>query len=67
MFRKDTLTNVCIHITGENGRGVQIDKKKLSRDELEKYEAGFKQHAFNQYASDMMSIHRSLLDVRDPR
>ncbi|CEF64581.1 Putative polypeptide N-acetylgalactosaminyltransferase 9 [Strongyloides ratti] len=45
---------------GENGKGVKINKTLLSKDELVLFETGFKNNAFNQYASDMISIHRSL-------
>lgn len=51
--------------TGEQGKAVIIDKDKLSPEERKKYEQGFQNNAFNQYASDMMSLHRSLPDVRD--
>jgi hypothetical protein len=51
---------------GELGIAVRIDKDKLSADEREKYDQGWKNNAFNQYASDMISLRRSLADVRDP-
>ena len=51
--------------TGEMGVAVDIDKQKLSPEELSIYEAGFKNNAFNQYASDMISLHRRLPDARD--
>ncbi|CAF4826666.1 unnamed protein product, partial [Rotaria sp. Silwood1] len=51
---------------GEMGKPVEIDKTKLSPYELIKYENGFEKHAFNVYASDLISYHRSLPDVRDP-
>ncbi|RNA38256.1 polypeptide N-acetylgalactosaminyltransferase 9 [Brachionus plicatilis] len=51
---------------GELGKPVHIDKNKLSPEERVKYDDGWKNNAFNQYASDMISIHRSLADIRDP-
>ncbi|GFO42059.1 polypeptide n-acetylgalactosaminyltransferase [Plakobranchus ocellatus] len=50
---------------GENGRAVSITKEKLSEEERKKFDEGWKNNAYNQYASDMISLHRSLPDVRD--
>lgn len=50
---------------GEQGKAVSIDKDKLSPEEKAKFDLGWKNNAFNQYASDMISLHRSLPDVRD--
>lgn len=50
---------------GEMGRPVKLPKdlsleiKKLVKD-------GWKNHAFNLYVSDMISVRRSLPDLRDP-
>ncbi|XP_064455026.1 putative polypeptide N-acetylgalactosaminyltransferase 9 [Ornithodoros turicata] len=49
---------------GEMGAGVQL--KNLSRELQEKVKAGWQLHAFNQYASDKISLYRSLPDPRDP-
>ena len=51
---------------GELGKPVNIDKEKLSPEERVKYDEGWKNNAFNAYASDMISLHRSLADIRDP-
>jgi hypothetical protein len=51
---------------GEMGNPVRIKKDKLSEEERKKYDAGWQNNAFNQYVSDMISIRRSLADVRDP-
>lgn len=51
---------------GEMGTPVRIRKDKLSPEERKKYDDGWKNNAFNQYASDMISLRRSLADVRDP-
>ena len=42
-----------------------IEKEKLSPEERKKYDDGWQNNAFNQYASDKISIHRTLKDVRD--
>ncbi|KAL3832577.1 hypothetical protein ACJMK2_024210 [Sinanodonta woodiana] len=51
---------------GEMGKPVIIDVNKLSPEERKKYDEGMMKNAFNQYASDMISLHRSLPDIRDP-
>nr|XP_027198304.1 putative polypeptide N-acetylgalactosaminyltransferase 9 [Dermatophagoides pteronyssinus] len=51
---------------GENGRPIIIPKN-VSREIQKLIDIGWKDNAFNQYASDLMSLHRSLPDVRDPR
>ncbi|XP_071158483.1 polypeptide N-acetylgalactosaminyltransferase 5-like isoform X2 [Mytilus edulis] len=50
---------------GEQGKAVDIDKDKLSPEERKKYDDGWQRNAFNEYASNMISLHRSLPDVRD--
>lgn len=50
---------------GEQGRAVEIDKEKLSPEERKKFDDGWQRNAFNEYASEMISLHRSLPDVRD--
>lgn len=52
---------------GELGKPVNIDKEKLSPAERVKYDEGWKNNAFNGYVSDMISLHRSLADIRDPQ
>uniref|UniRef100_A0A1I8GDF4 Glyco_trans_2-like domain-containing protein n=1 Tax=Macrostomum lignano TaxID=282301 RepID=A0A1I8GDF4_9PLAT len=53
------------HEHGEGGRPVNIDKNKLSSTERRKYDEGWQRNAFNQYASDMISLDRELGDNRD--
>uniref|UniRef100_A0A0M3HHU0 DNA polymerase epsilon catalytic subunit n=1 Tax=Ascaris lumbricoides TaxID=6252 RepID=A0A0M3HHU0_ASCLU len=50
---------------GEGGKPVKINQEQLSAQEREKYAAGFRNNAFNQYVSDMISIHRSLPSTID--
>ncbi|KAI0224427.1 Polypeptide N-acetylgalactosaminyltransferase 5 [Lamellibrachia satsuma] len=50
---------------GEQGRAVNINKEKLSSAERIKFELGWNHNAFNEYASNMISLHRSLPEVRD--
>jgi len=50
---------------GENGEGVHIEKEKLSAQNRTKFDSGWQNNAFNQFASDMISLHRSLPDIRD--
>ncbi|CAJ0580538.1 unnamed protein product, partial [Mesorhabditis spiculigera] len=45
---------------GELGTAVNIDPKSLSDIERAKYDRGFQNNAFNEYASEMISIHRAL-------
>jgi hypothetical protein len=58
--------NPKIGSPGEMGNPVIIDKEKLSKEERKKYDDGWKNNAFNQYVSDMISLRRSLADIRDP-
>lgn len=46
---------------GENGQAVQIEES-----EKEKEKQGYDKHAFNQLASDKISLFRSIPDTRDP-
>ncbi|KAL3832576.1 hypothetical protein ACJMK2_024209 [Sinanodonta woodiana] len=51
---------------GAMGKPVHLDLNELSHEELKKYDEGLMRNAFNQYVSDMISLHRSLPDIRDP-
>ncbi|KAL5011807.1 hypothetical protein ScPMuIL_010358 [Solemya velum] len=49
---------------GENGEGLVINKENLTKQERQKYDLGWKNNAYNEYASDRISVHRSLPDIR---
>lgn len=63
---KQLTTMFDFLVAGEGGKAVVIDKDKLSAEERKKFDDGWQKNAFNQYASDMISLHRTLPDVRDP-
>jgi len=44
---------------------ISITRDKLSPEEQKKFDVAWQQNAFNGYANDMMSLHRSLQDTRD--
>ena len=51
-------------VTGEKGAAVKIDKEQLTEEQRLVYDKGWKKNAFNQYVSDMISLHRTLPDPR---
>ena len=51
---------------GENGKPVELPKD-LTPEQKKLVDKGWKDNAFNQYVSDMISLHRSLPDVRDDK
>ena len=53
------------NFAGEGGVPINVEVDRLSVEERRKYDAGWSANAFNDYASEMMSLHRSLPDVRD--
>lgn len=50
---------------GEMGRPVVLSSN-MSAEMKKAVDDGWLKNAFNQYASDLISIHRSLPDPRDP-
>ena len=50
---------------GEQGKAVKIDKDALSKEDRKTFDLGWQRNAFNQYASDMIALHRTLPDIRD--
>ena len=59
-------SNLKLNGSGEMGNAVHIDREKLSMEERKKYDDGWTNNAFNQYVSDMISLRRTLADIRDP-
>lgn len=49
------------------GRAVVIDKMTLTDEQRADYDKGWHDNAFNRYASDMISLHRTLPDMRPPQ
>jgi len=49
------------------GKPVYIDRNKLSPNQMSDYDKGWKDNAFNRYASDMISLHRTLPDLRSDK
>jgi len=60
-----SLHSTWLFCKGENGEPVHIAKGKLSGENQTKFDSGWQNNAFNQFASDMISLHRSLPDIRD--
>uniref|UniRef100_A0A5K3EWY6 Glyco_trans_2-like domain-containing protein n=1 Tax=Mesocestoides corti TaxID=53468 RepID=A0A5K3EWY6_MESCO len=50
---------------GEGGKAVTIKKEMLPPAEQEKFNEGEKNNAFNEYASNMISVRRYLPDMRE--
>ena len=46
------------------GIGVTLNKRLMSESELKKKEAMYKNHAFEEYVSELVSLNRSLPDFR---
>lgn len=50
---------------GEMGSAVDIKEEDLEGEQKAVFKKGWEDNAFNQYASDLVSLHRSLPDIRD--
>ncbi|XP_076438477.1 polypeptide N-acetylgalactosaminyltransferase 5-like [Babylonia areolata] len=51
---------------GEGGEPVKINTSLLSPEQRRLYDEGWANNSFNQYASDLISVHRSLPDKNPP-
>ncbi|XP_050404332.2 polypeptide N-acetylgalactosaminyltransferase 5 isoform X3 [Patella vulgata] len=49
---------------GDNGSPVNVNVSLLSAEEKNRYDQGFKGNAFNEFASDLISLHRKVPDSR---
>ncbi|XP_064614239.1 polypeptide N-acetylgalactosaminyltransferase 5-like [Liolophura sinensis] len=49
---------------GRNGRRVNVDKTKFSKEEQNEFTRGWSLNKFNQYVSDRIPMHRNLPDMR---
>ena len=61
----DSITKFIIPF-GNNGEPVVIKASSLSESRKKLYTEGWNVHIFNQYASDLIPVDRSLLDMRHP-
>ncbi len=52
---------------GEMGKAVVLPKTGLTADQKKLIDDGWQRNAFNQYVSDMISVHRTLADPRDDK
>ncbi|XP_041367706.1 inactive polypeptide N-acetylgalactosaminyltransferase-like protein 5 [Gigantopelta aegis] len=49
---------------GAWGMPVKVDEKKLTAEQQQRLQQGWSSHNFNQYVSDMISLHRTVPDFR---
>lgn len=47
------------------GKPYKVDKEKADNETKAKIDAGWLNNAYNEYVSDLISVHRSLPDPRD--
>eukprot|EP00090_Calanus_glacialis_P041322 TRINITY_DN7278_c0_g1_i1.p1 TRINITY_DN7278_c0_g1~~TRINITY_DN7278_c0_g1_i1.p1 ORF type:complete len:653 (-),score=163.54 TRINITY_DN7278_c0_g1_i1:80-2038(-) len=50
---------------GEMGKPYKFDKEKADNETKAKIDKGWLNNAYNEYVSDLISVHRSLPDLRD--
>uniref|UniRef100_A0A0N5ADE3 Polypeptide N-acetylgalactosaminyltransferase n=1 Tax=Syphacia muris TaxID=451379 RepID=A0A0N5ADE3_9BILA len=57
--------NSPIYLRGNPNQAGEFGRPKLSPEDRKKYDEGYKHNSFNEFASDMISIHRSLPNNTD--
>jgi hypothetical protein len=55
-----------IKSNGAQAKGLVIDEKSLNAEEKQKYDDGWAKYAFNNYASTLIPVNRSIPDIRLP-
>ena len=55
-----------INSNGAQAKGLFIDTKKLGAHEKELYDQGWSKYAFNEYASTLIPLNRTIPDIRLP-
>jgi len=50
---------------GEMGKPFKVDKEKVDNETRAKIDKGWLNNAYNEYVSDLISVHRTLPDLRD--
>ena len=51
---------------GMLAKGVSINEKNISKEEKQKFDEGWSKYAFNNYASTLIPMNRTLPDIRLP-
>lgn len=53
-----------IKLNGADGKAFVIHEKKLDPTEKKKFDTGWQNHAYNEYASSLIPLNRTLKDIR---
>ena len=51
---------------GALAKGMKIDENNISKDEKKKFDDGWTKYAFNNYASSLIPMNRTIPDIRLP-